>query len=80
LSHNLTTQTDLTTKYLGSLPLSTRRVPTSEITTCLHPPPRKQPPDPFIFSSAAHIKWFMEVIGQGFNLLLEDMSITSDDV
>ncbi|KAI8379851.1 hypothetical protein EDC96DRAFT_491951, partial [Choanephora cucurbitarum] len=80
LSHNLTTQTDLTTKYLGSLPLPIRRVLTSEITTCLHPPSGKHLPDPSIFSSPAHIKWFMEVIGQGFNLPLEDMSTTSDAV
>ncbi|KAI8379977.1 hypothetical protein EDC96DRAFT_434420, partial [Choanephora cucurbitarum] len=68
------------TNILGSLPLSIRRVLISEITTYLHPPSGKQPPDPSIFSSPAHIKWFMEVIGQGFNLPLEDMSITSDDV
>jgi hypothetical protein len=42
--------------------------------------PGKQPPDPSIFASPAHVKWFMEVIGQGFNLPLEDMAITDDDV
>ncbi|KAI8360884.1 hypothetical protein EDC96DRAFT_545323 [Choanephora cucurbitarum] len=60
------------TNILDLLPLSRRRVLTSEITTCLHPPPRKQLPDPSISFSPARIKWFMEVIG--------DMSITSDDV
>ncbi|KAI8341566.1 hypothetical protein BD560DRAFT_412168 [Blakeslea trispora] len=73
-------QHDTQTNILGSLPLSIRRVLISEITSYLHPPPGKQPPDPSVFSSPAHIKWFMEVIGQGFNLPLEDMSITSDDV
>ncbi|RCI01761.1 hypothetical protein CU098_005512 [Rhizopus stolonifer] len=70
----------LQTNILGSLPLSIRRVLISEITTYLHPPPGKQAPDPSIFCSPAHIKWFMEVIGQGFNLPLEDMAITNDDV
>jgi hypothetical protein len=36
--------------------------------------------DPAIFSSPAHVKWYMEVIGQGFSLPLEDMAITNDDI
>lgn len=69
------------TNILGSLPLSIRRVLISEITGYLSPPsPGKQGPDPSIFASPAHVKWFMEVIGQGFNLPLEDMNITDDDV
>ncbi|KAL9543689.1 hypothetical protein MBANPS3_007993 [Mucor bainieri] len=69
------------TNILGSLPLSIRRVLISEITGYLHPSSgNKQPPDPSIFASPAHVKWFMEVIGQGFNLPLEDMAITNDDV
>jgi hypothetical protein len=52
----------------------------SEITGYLHPASGKQPPDPSIFASPAHVKWFMEVIGQGFNLPLEDMAITNDDI
>lgn len=52
----------------------------SEITGYLHPNSGKQGADPSIFSSPAHVKWYMEVIGQGFNLPLEDMAITNDDV
>ncbi|CEP06859.1 hypothetical protein [Parasitella parasitica] len=74
-------QHDSQTNILGSLPLSIRRVLISEITGYLHPTSLgKLPPDPSIFSSPAHVKWFMEVIGQGFNLPLEDMAITNDDV
>lgn len=36
--------------------------------------------DSSVFASPAHVKWFMEVIGQGFNLPLEDMAITDSDV
>ncbi|KAG1519702.1 hypothetical protein G6F52_008364 [Rhizopus delemar] len=73
-------QHDPQTNILGSLPLSIRRVLISEITTFLHPPGGKQPPDHSLFGSPAHVKWFMEVIGQSFNLPLEDMGITSDDI
>ncbi|KAL0143129.1 hypothetical protein V8B55DRAFT_1474509 [Mucor lusitanicus] len=74
-------QHDSQTNILGSLPLSIRRVLISEITGYLNPSSSgKQPPDPSIFASPAHVKWFMEVIGQGFNLPLEDMAITNDDV
>ncbi|KAG0179411.1 phosphatidylinositol-3,5-bisphosphate 5-phosphatase [Apophysomyces sp. BC1021] len=52
----------------------------SEITSYLHPASGKHPPDPSIFASPAHVKWFMEVVGQGFSLPLEDMHITNDDV
>lgn len=68
------------TNILGSLPLSIRRVLISEITSFLHPPSGKQPPDQNLFASPAHVKWFMEVIGQSFNLPLEDMTITSDAI
>lgn len=60
--------------------MSTRRVLVSEITHYLHPGPGKHAPDPSIFSSPAHVKWYFEVIGQGFTLPLEDMDITSIDV
>ncbi|KAF7730162.1 hypothetical protein EC973_002770 [Apophysomyces ossiformis] len=40
----------------------------------------RHPPDPSIFASPAHVKWFMEVVGQGFSLPLEDMHITNDDI
>ncbi|KAI8384823.1 uncharacterized protein BYT42DRAFT_563753 [Radiomyces spectabilis] len=73
-------QHDSQTNILGSLPLSIRRTLISEITSYLHPAQGKQAPDPSIFASPAHVKWFMEVIGQGFNLPLEDMHITTDDV
>ncbi|KAI9322315.1 hypothetical protein BX666DRAFT_2022811 [Dichotomocladium elegans] len=71
---------DPQTNILGSLPLSTRRVLVSEITNYLFPPAGKTGPDPAFFTSPAHVKWFMEVIGQGFNLPLEDMDIAASDV
>jgi hypothetical protein len=53
----------------------------SEITGYLSPiSGNKHPPDASIFASPAHVKWYMEVIGQGFNLPLEDMAITNHDV
>lgn len=70
----------LETNILGPLPLSIRRALISEITNYLQPGPGKIPPDPTIFSSPAHVKWYMEVLGQGFSLPLEDMEITSNDV
>lgn len=70
----------LETNILGPLPLSIRRLLISEITGYLHPTSGKPPPDPSIFSSPAHVKWYMEVLGQGFNLPLEDMAITNDDI
>ncbi|KAI9308600.1 hypothetical protein BJ944DRAFT_236837 [Cunninghamella echinulata] len=73
-------QHDSQTNILESLPLSIRRTLISEITTFLHPTNVKHPPDPTIFSSPAHVKWYMEVIGQGFSLPLEDMHITNDDI
>ncbi|CAO3698457.1 unnamed protein product [Rhizopus stolonifer] len=73
-------QHDTQTNILGSLPLSIRRVLISEITSFLHPPSGKQPPNQNLFGSPAHVKWFMEVIGQSFNLPLEDMTITSDAI
>ncbi|KAI9496808.1 hypothetical protein BDB00DRAFT_869033 [Zychaea mexicana] len=73
-------QHDPQTNILGSLPLSIRRALISEITNYLQPIPGKHVPDPSIFASPAHVKWFMEVLGQGFSLPLEDMEITSNDV
>ncbi|KAI9254631.1 hypothetical protein BDA99DRAFT_574375 [Phascolomyces articulosus] len=73
-------QHDPQTNILGSLPLSIRRALISEITNYLQPGPGKHAPDPNIFASPAHVKWFMEVLGQGFSLPLEDMDITSNDV
>ncbi|KAI8143751.1 hypothetical protein BJV82DRAFT_609285 [Fennellomyces sp. T-0311] len=73
-------QHDPQTNILGSLPLSIRRALISEITNYLQPAPGKHAPDPSIFASPAHVKWFMEVLGQGFSLPLEDMEITSNDV
>lgn len=70
----------LETNILGALPLSIRRLLISEITSYFHPSSGKPPPDPSIFTSPAHVKWFMEVLGQGFNLPLEDMAITNDDI
>lgn len=70
----------LETNILGPLPLSIRRLLISEITGYLHPSSGKPAPDPSIFSSPAHVKWYMEVLGQGFNLPLEDMAITNDDI
>ena len=60
--------------------MSIRRALISEITNYLQPGPGKHLPDPNIFASPAHVKWFMEVLGQGFSLPLEDMDITSNDV
>lgn len=68
------------TNILNVLPLSTRRTLISEITSYLHPAAGKAAPHPSIFSSPAHVKWFMEVIGQGFNLPLEDLAITTEDI
>ncbi|KAG2228010.1 hypothetical protein INT45_012034 [Circinella minor] len=73
-------QHDPQTNILGLLPLSIRRALISEITNYLQPGPGKHLPDPNIFASPAHVKWFMEVLGQGFSLPLEDMDITSNDV
>ena len=70
----------LETNILNVLPVSTRRTLISEITSYLHPSAGKSAPHPSIFSSPAHVKWFMEVIGQGFNLPLEDMAITTEDI
>lgn len=67
------------TNILGFLPLSIRRVLISEITGYLLST-GKHGFDTNIFSSPSHVKWYMEVIGQGFNLPLEDMAITNDDV
>ncbi|CAO3613291.1 unnamed protein product [Cunninghamella blakesleeana] len=73
-------QHDSQTNILESLPLPIRRTLISEITTYLQPANIKHPPDPTIFSSPANVKWYMEVIGQGFTLPLEDMYITNDDI
>ncbi|KAM3589848.1 hypothetical protein VKS41_000701 [Umbelopsis sp. WA50703] len=73
-------QHDAQTNILNVLPVSTRRTLIAEITSYLHPAAGKPAPPPSIFSSPAHVKWFMEVIGQGFNLPLEDMAITSEDI
>lgn len=70
----------LETNILGPLPLPIRRVLISEITNYLQPAPGKGPPDPALFRSTAHVKWYMEVLGQGFCLPLEDMDITSSDI
>lgn len=70
----------LETNILGPLPLPIRRVLISEITNYLQPAPGKGPPDPALFRSTAHVKWYMEVLGQGFGLPLEDMDITSSDI
>ncbi|RUP51239.1 hypothetical protein BC936DRAFT_149276 [Jimgerdemannia flammicorona] len=68
------------TNILAILPLATRKTLISEITTYLHPPHGQPGPEPTLFSSPAHVKWFMEVLGQGFVLPLEDMHITTDDI
>ncbi|KAI8985276.1 hypothetical protein BDB01DRAFT_789543 [Pilobolus umbonatus] len=73
-------QHDTQTNILGSLPLQIRRTLIAEITGYLQPSAGKPPPDPIVFVSPAHVKWFMEVVGQGFNLPLEDMNITEDDI
>ncbi|KAI8338078.1 hypothetical protein BC941DRAFT_470077 [Chlamydoabsidia padenii] len=73
-------QHDSQSNILDSLPLPIRRNLVSEITSFLHPLNGKHLVDPAIFSSPAHVKWYMEVIGQGFALPLEDMAITNDDI
>ncbi|OZJ03418.1 hypothetical protein BZG36_03602 [Bifiguratus adelaidae] len=73
-------QHDAQTDILSVLPLATRKSLVQAITTYLHPPQGHPTPDPSVFSSLAHVKWFMEVIGQGFTLPLEDMQITTDDI
>ncbi|KAI8096897.1 uncharacterized protein BX664DRAFT_275281 [Halteromyces radiatus] len=73
-------QHDSQTDILESLPLPIRRILISEITSFLIPSNTKYSADPSIFSSPAHVKWYMEVIGQGFALPLEDMNITNDSI
>ncbi|KAI7867850.1 hypothetical protein BDF14DRAFT_1956776 [Spinellus fusiger] len=71
---------DPQTNILGTIPLAIKRTLISEITSYIYPTSGKHIPDPSIFVSPAHVKWFMEVLGQGFTLPLEDMHITNDNV
>ncbi|KAI8881367.1 hypothetical protein K501DRAFT_295902 [Backusella circina FSU 941] len=64
-------QHDSQCNILASLPLSSQRLIIGEVTKNMMNVDLRSP---------AHIKWYMEVLGQGFNLPLEDMNITSDDV
>ncbi|ORX50508.1 hypothetical protein DM01DRAFT_1375846 [Hesseltinella vesiculosa] len=74
---------DPQTNILATLPLTTRRIILTDINKFLqasNSPNNKHGPDPSIFSSPAHVKWYMEVVAQGFALPLEDMAITNDDI
>ncbi|CAG8478444.1 10073_t:CDS:10 [Diversispora eburnea] len=57
----------------AKFPLNVRKTLISEITQTL-----LQAHDPNLLSSTTHVKWVMEAIGQGFDLPLEEMTITAN--
>jgi hypothetical protein len=61
----------LESNILSSLPLTSQRLIVGEVTKNMANVQLVSP---------KHIDWYMEVIGQGFNLALEDMAITNHDV
>ncbi|EGF76898.1 hypothetical protein BATDEDRAFT_92176 [Batrachochytrium dendrobatidis JAM81] len=65
---------------LNAFPLSVKRKLILEITQCLLP--RSSPlGDPgAILTSATHVNWMMEVIGQGFSLPIEDVIVIQDAI
>eukprot|EP00842_Homolaphlyctis_polyrhiza_P006533 jgi/Hompol1/6881/HPOL_000570-RA len=68
------------TGILNAFPLSVRRKLISEITQCLLPRSLLINDPGSILKSAAHVKWMMEVVGQGFSLPLEDVSVIQDSI
>jgi len=60
----------LVSNVLARFPLSVKKTLITEVTATLH-----NNQDFALLSSMAHMRWSMEVLGQGFALPLEDLAI-----
>ncbi|KAH6589779.1 hypothetical protein BASA61_005506 [Batrachochytrium salamandrivorans] len=65
---------------LDSFPLSVKRKLISEITQCLLPRTSPMGDPGANLSSAAHVNWMMEVVGQGFSLPIDDVIVIQDSI
>ncbi|KAI9093828.1 hypothetical protein DFS34DRAFT_665968 [Phlyctochytrium arcticum] len=72
---------DAESDILTAFPLGVKKKLIFEVTQYLLTPPNSHPPvttspDPaHLLTSPAHVRWMMEVVGQGFSLPIEDVGI-----
>ncbi|KAI8817858.1 uncharacterized protein EV422DRAFT_570333 [Fimicolochytrium jonesii] len=63
------------TNILSAFPLPTRLTLISSVTSCLLPNSTLVAAPPALLTSAAHVRWAMEVVGQGFALPIEEWGV-----
>ncbi|RKO93932.1 hypothetical protein BDK51DRAFT_11033, partial [Blyttiomyces helicus] len=68
-------QHDPESNILSQFPLLVRKKMIHEVTQCLLPNSTQVPDPPILLTSPAHVRWAMEVVGQGFALPIEESSI-----
>ncbi|KAI8914720.1 hypothetical protein DFJ77DRAFT_31173 [Powellomyces hirtus] len=65
---------DPDSSILGAFPLPVQKILIAQVTHCLLPAPHPSSasPPPHLLTSPAHVRWAMEIVGQGFALPIED--------